>query len=609
VCHGEGRIADVEVSHPDLAPALNVEITAVTDTGDGLLEVAFTLTDEDGNGVAGIALGGNRFYISDIVPAGTATSWGTWDTAYLERWAYERDRSGFPLGTWTEIGGGDYTYTFATAVGSEEALEQAPDYDPSHTQRVVLRIDGRDYGYNRTVGIQDFLVDGTLVEPERVLAPADGCMKCHSPAMANAAHAGGYLDTRVCVQCHSPIGTAYGDEMQESGAWFTNLIHKIHAAIPMEAFPDRIDGRGYGAVTYPQDVRNCTTCHTGSDNMTEAWNSNPTAEACGSCHEDVNFETGEGHSDLNLPQPDNMNCASCHPSEGSSAAVIEAHLTENSTPNNPGVPDGLVNFEYVLEEVTVNESNEAVVTFHINKDGEPLDMSTYPPEGFNRGPVFLLAYTLPQDGINVPIDYNNGGRTAGQPLSVSLEDVAGDLQGTADSYTVTLAGAPYPEGAVMRAVALQGYFNQEVGDDDVGRHTPSVVMAVTDDDVRRVIVEVPKCLNCHEIIEGHGGNRVNEVLVCVLCHNPNLSSSGRTADTTQTDPEEKEKIEEAGYDPDDALTWPEATNNFKDMIHGIHAADVRNFDYEFVRNRRNGIYYNWSEVTFPGILSLCETCP
>jgi hypothetical protein len=35
---------------------------------------------------------------------------------------------------------------------------------------------------------------------------------------------------------------------------------------------------------------------------------------------------------------------------------------------------------------------------------------------------------------------------------------------------------------------------------------------------------------------------------------------------------------------------------------------MRNYPYEFVRNRQNGIYYNWSEVTFPGILSDCETC-
>ena len=36
------------------------------------------------------------------------------------------------------------------------------------------------------------------------------------------------------------------------------------------------------------------------------------------------------------------------------------------------------------------------------------------------------------------------------------------------------------------------------------------------------------CLECHEAFEGHGGNRVNNVQVCVMCHNPQLTTSGRT---------------------------------------------------------------------------------
>ena len=46
------------------------------------------------------------------------------------------------------------------------------------------------------------------------------------------------------------------------------------------------------------------------------------------------------------------------------------------------------------------------------------------------------------------------------------------------------------------------------------------------------------------------------------------------------------------------------------MIHGIHAAAIRTFPYQFVRNRgSSGVYfYDWSEVTFPGIPSACETC-
>jgi OmcA/MtrC family decaheme c-type cytochrome len=168
----------------------------------------------------------------------------------------------------------------------------------------------------------------------------------------------------------------------------------------------------------------------------------------------------------------------------------------------------------------------------------------------------------------------------------------------------------------MRAVAIQSYFTQtaaldEDGDgvlDNIGRHTPSVVMAVPGDAVRRTVVKSGYdsvtgqpfgCLECHETLELHGGSRVNNPQVCVFCHNPNKSSSGRTVDPSLP----SSAIDELGGSP---LDFPEATNNLKNMVHGIHRASDR--PYEFVRNRQNGIYYNWSHVTFPGDLRYCEKC-
>jgi OmcA/MtrC family decaheme c-type cytochrome len=263
----------------------------------------------------------------------------------------------------------------------------------------------------------------------------------------------------------------------------------------------------------------------------------------------------------------------------------------------------------------VNESNQAVVSFHINQDGLPVDLTTIPPAGFSGGPSFLVAYALPQDGVVEMVDYNNLGRSGGQPATVSLSSLAGTLTGTPDGYTAVLTAAPFPEGATLRAVALQGYFTQ-LGDDpdplvttdDTGRHTPSVIAAVDGDELRRAVVDSTKCLSCHEIIEAHGGNRVNNVQVCVTCHNPNLSSSGRVVDASLTAQDQKDLLEAAGYDPNNSLTWPEATQNFKALIHGLHAAAWRDSDFEFVRSRNNGLYYIWSNVTFPGIISNCETC-
>jgi OmcA/MtrC family decaheme c-type cytochrome len=109
-------------------------------------------------------------------------------------------------------------------------------------------------------------------------------------------------------------------------------------------------------------------------------------------------------------------------------------------------------------------------------------------------------------------------------------------------------------------------------------------------------------MECHEILEMHGGSRVNNVQVCVICHNPNLSSSGRTLVQGSID---NAVVAALGPDP---LKYPEATNNFRSMIHGIHAAPVRDTPFQFVRNRSSGFYYNWSDVRFPGNLRDCTKC-
>jgi OmcA/MtrC family decaheme c-type cytochrome len=87
-----------------------------------------------------------------------------------------------------------------------------------------------------------------------------------------------------------------------------------------------------------------------------------------------------------------------------------------------------------------------------------------------------------------------------------------------------------------------------------------------------------------------------------MCHVPNLTSSGRRIDPADASDDVK-----AAYGPD-PLLYPEATNNFKDMIHGIHGAETRTTDYEFVRDRNDGIPYNWSEVVFPASASDCLRC-
>ena len=86
----------------------------------------------------------------------------------------------------------------------------------------------------------------------------------------------------------------------------------------------------FNAVVFPQDIRYCTTCHNQTHaNLTQAANYNtvPTAEACGACHDNVNFATGANHSSNIVA--DDTQCVTCHgPSstlDNGQLQVITAH--------------------------------------------------------------------------------------------------------------------------------------------------------------------------------------------------------------------------------------------------------------------------------------------
>ena len=118
------------------------------------------------------------------------------------------------------------------------------------------------------------------------------------------------------------------------------------------------------------------------------------------------------------------------------------------------------------------------------------------------------------------------------------------------------------------------------------RHAISVIKSVNGDAVRRTVVDANKCAGCHEWFEGHGGNRVYETQVCVACHVPGLASSGRGMPTACSTPWKFNALALDDEDPDGlefrqdrsanaALNFPVTSNNFKDMIHGIHAGRDR----------------------------------
>jgi OmcA/MtrC family decaheme c-type cytochrome len=307
----------------------------------------------------------------------------------------------------------------------------------------------------------------------------------------------------------------------------------------------------------------------------------------------------------------------------------------------------------------------------------PAPSVSAPLAGFTGSPAFLLAFATTQDGITTPSDFNNSqtikvndvpvyiGTKQQQPMSVSVAQLLstnnaatiGSMSGPDGSgyYTATILGngaavcggngnpqvkCSFPVGAKMRTVALQSYFTQVGaptdnvgGTGNVARHAISVVNTVTGDTARRTIVNQEKCAACHEWFEGHGGNRVKETQVCVMCHNTGLATSGKgiadsvllayNANTAANTPTpstgaftraDRSLLADWTFfsfsGTELALKFPVTSNNFKDMIHGIHAGRDRVTPFQDARDRAPGAIalLDFRRMDFPGKLNNCEAC-
>lgn len=570
--------SDVDLAKLDVVS----EISSVTIASRPV--ITFTLHTSDGVPIVGLVPfweDSNRFVrftITKLVPGrnGDPDSWV----------AYVRDAGTPDYDTGASLvdnDDGTYTFTFNTDVTKVDGVA----YEPTLTHRVAGQI-----GRYSTVPLEEqniwleFVPDGSPVTRTRKIAVMTTCNECHQ----NLVFHGRRFKVEYCVQCHNP------DNSQGEGN-FSFMIHRIHNAGKFHVLDG---GVSFEEVTYPQDVTNCRKCHNAEDAETpqaENWRILPNMAACDGCHDVFNANAKNTHT--GGQQTDNSRCVECHSADD----ITLDHTTPNATPNNPELLPGQHKITYELIDAAVDATTNVVtVKFKILSDGVALDVTKLPAE-FKDGngaafryPGLLLAWTQPQGNITAPADYNNSGRTAGQPLSLSLGSfspiestnpigtLAYNAMDGVMTATVTVAASQFPAGAKMRAVGLQGYLQQDLDNDggnDVSLHALSAVVPVSGDDVRRQAVDPSKCAQCHEWFEGHGGNRVFGVgsdLVCVMCHVPNLSSSGRTLD----------------------LKHPEDAQNFKDMIHGIHSSGFRTRAFTHVRNFRNGAsVYDWSEVTFP----------
>jgi len=610
--------------------------------------VTFSITNGDGTPIGGLTTSDLRFTIAKLIPGvnGSPSYWQSYivttETANtgpgagttMVQATREQD------GNLVENTDGTYTYTFKTDITNVACPTPCTDaegnaldltFHPELTHRIGIQTRGSLPLVNV---VYTFRPDGNPVTTTRDIVKTDKCNECHNKLEAHD----GRIETKYCVTCHNPGST---DANSGNTVDFKVMIHKIHRG---EDLPSVVAGGEYAIygykdtkhdfsdVAFPQDIRNCTKCHDGSDPDTpqgDAWQT-PSMAACGSCHDDIDFSvdgsvTPGGHPGGIVT--DDSQCTTCHATGRIAKSVAESHTIPEKVASAKFKYNILKICDVAVDANPVCAPGQTPnVTFSVSDPtggthgyGTNYNVLTH-PEVATAGASFNVL-----TGWDTR-DYNNDGGAGSRParansvniLSLAAPDIVDNGGG---QFTIAASAmSAIPVAAVgSGAIALEGH--------PMGQGNPVTAPGVFDIRVpvkgevayfaitdaapvpRRVAVDLEtKCDKCHDQLSLHGNNRAENAQLCVLCHNPRNTDVGQRPKT--------------GNVPDPTLAVDgkrEESIDLRRLIHAIHAAqkdDPATPAIEGHGFREKGIVIygyggkanDFGHIRFPGILNDCTTC-
>jgi OmcA/MtrC family decaheme c-type cytochrome len=501
-------------------------------------------------------------------------------------------------GTWTEgsARNGVYTYKFLQSL---KGISDIP-YDPTLVHRVGLEIrtspnisatnipaNNATYTWIPTYGYQ--------VESGREIVDNQTCNNCHDNL---SVHGEARFDLKYCAMCHE----SYSFDAQSGNTIDLKvMIHKIHAG---ETLPSVEAGGFYGIfgfgntftdfsdVVYPQDKRNCQTCHRESDpNTPQAsnWRKTVNAEACGSCHDNVNWTTGVNHGGVAATSEQ---CETCH---GPNSTIESGNLRPQVAHLIPA-QEAARKFAFVIVSATnVGPGLKPSVTFKVTdptNGNAAYNLDTAAPFTQCAGGNSRLSIDIAWSTR----DYTNAGSgtSPAQPIQLNpLNACGGSSKNNGDgTFTVTSTVALPATATGSAGIALEGHPAVDADGNGTIDRIPvtnvHIFKPITDATAvaRRTVVDVKKCNDCHQQLSLHGNNRTDDVQVCVMCHNPNATDVTRRV---------------AGSACVAALGPDDESIDFKYMIHAIHAGNTGICGFG---NSANPFF----SVAYPGKLNNCEGC-
>jgi OmcA/MtrC family decaheme c-type cytochrome len=424
----------------------------------------------------------------------------------------------------------------------------------------------------------------------QALVSNESCHNCHSTfAGGLTSHHYNPFNAEGCVACHSAVNPP-------ADLSLVYLAHGIHNSHNMPSGHFTIPGEDPISVTYPTYTTNCSVCHDSPAALTAANAMTVTPANCFSCHESMeSWDFTTTGTTFHESMTEATDCSTCHnstPTGVAPATVTAFHnglLTERGGIIWNGVDTSVTEgakFDWQITGIVDDGTNLAIswAAKYNGVDVNPCNATVGPGApvfhavaGGSGGTLSMLRSYAQGD------DFVLGQSTAapGQALAVNLTTTNTTCAGNVATTTI-----PVDAGVTGRGiVAIQGKPGVVSVVDPttfmrVRAKTPTrewvVGTGALPADTRREIVATGECLKCHVgSLYQHGGNRVDNVDMCIICHNSASSEQNIRAGLGVTASE--------AYDGKVGQTY-----EMKTMLHAIHSAGSGLAPYVVYRNM--GIY-------------------
>jgi OmcA/MtrC family decaheme c-type cytochrome len=567
-------------------PGLTITVNSAAIAANGAITVTYTLTDPNGLPLdsAGVTTPGliSLSYVAAVIPNGqqdyTAYTTRTATGTVLATTQQPGADSG---GTATQVGPGEYQYTFHTAATS------GFDATATHTIGVYGSRNLTPYGLtiNYASATYNFVPNGAAVTHVHDIIRTASCNACHDQL---SAHGGSRRGMNMCVLCHTAQNSDPNTgETLDAKVFF----HKIHmgaslpsviAGTPYIPAMNSFGTFNYSAVVFPADPgdpRRCEVCHSQTTGATQAtaFATNPTRAACGACHDDVNFATGANHP--GGVQVDDSMCSTCHIPQGQTdfdASIVGAHVAPTASSLLSGLA---INITKVQNSTA---GNAPVVSFTVlNNAGQAIPLAQLSSISFTMaGPTTDYGYTSFGTGVTTP-----GYVT--ESAAKATCDGSGNCMYTFTHMVPSAATGTYAIGVEARRseTVLSGTPSQQ--SITYGAPNKVVYFSVDGSPVadRRTVVQIGNCNQCHVSLQLHGTLR-NNTEYCVMCHNPsNTDASTRATAVVASD-----------------KTAPAQGINFNLLVHRIHyGINMQAANRTYIVVGFGGSHNDFSSTLFPAL--------